>query len=361
MGGCLSKKSGEGGDSAPKEAADKTEETQKTEETPKTEENGTAETVEQTTAQDTPAEATGEADESGEKEKPIVFVLGASGMIGSATCKSLSEKFGDVVQIRAGVRNPDGAEKLKELSNVTVVQASMADKDGLISTLAGVSALYIVVPGSENRAELAELSIEAAKEAGVKHVVVVSVPTVGKADILFSRQFKVIEDKVSSIGLPYTIIRIPYFLDNLLGSASSVKDNGKFSLPLSGDKPMVIVATSDAGLAAATVLSDPSKHEGKTYEIVSGRVTMDEVATALGSVLEKEVSYEKMEMDEAKQVFLGFGMPEWQVDGLLEMFKLMEEESPGIGVDNLGDHQEITGEEPTSAKDFFNTFAAAFQ
>lgn len=174
---------------SPKETADKSEDTPKTEETSKPEEK---EAVKETTVQDTPAAATEEAEEG---SKPVVFVLGASGKIGSATSKGLSEKFGDVVEIRAGVRNPHNAGKLKGMSNVTVVLASMADKTGLISTLHGVSALLIVSPQSENRVELVVSSVDAAKEAGVKLLAVVRVPMAGM-DTIFARHFKETEDKV---------------------------------------------------------------------------------------------------------------------------------------------------------------------
>ena len=45
--------------------------------------------------------------------KPVVFVIGASGNIGSATVQALSVKYSGKVEIRAGVRNPDKAETLK--------------------------------------------------------------------------------------------------------------------------------------------------------------------------------------------------------------------------------------------------------
>ena len=45
--------------------------------------------------------------------KPVVFVIGASGDVGSATVQALSAKYSDKVEIRAGVRNPDKADKLK--------------------------------------------------------------------------------------------------------------------------------------------------------------------------------------------------------------------------------------------------------
>lgn len=350
MGQCCSSGSG-GGESGAAEGANKAE-------TPAPQSSDPAQQTEETPA--TENEQPKESEQSG-GAKPVVFVLGASGSIGVATVQSLSSKFAEKVEIRAGVRNPDKADKLKEISGVTIVQASMADKDGLVTTLAGVSSLYIVVPGSENRAELAGLAVDAAKEAGVKHIVSVSVSGADLKDTIFGGQFNEIESKVSGIGIPFTLVRLPYFMDNYLGFASTVKENGQFYAPLSGDKPFTPVTTSDAGVAAATILVDPSKHEGKTYNIVSCRNTMDDIASTLSTLLEKEITFVKVEPSDAKQTFLGFGMAEWQVDGVLELFKLMEEGSPKTNQEDLGDYKNITGEDPTSLKDFLTNFKAAFE
>lgn len=106
--------------------------------------------------------------------KPVVFVIGATGNIGCATVTTLAEKYADKVEIQGGVRNPDKADKLKEIAGITVVKAEMGAKDQLVKTFKGVSALFIVTPSVVDRAELAIATAEAAKEAGVKAVVVVS-------------------------------------------------------------------------------------------------------------------------------------------------------------------------------------------
>ena len=47
--------------------------------------------------------------------KPVILVTGASGNIGTATVAALAAKYADKVEIRAGVRNPDKADKLKAI------------------------------------------------------------------------------------------------------------------------------------------------------------------------------------------------------------------------------------------------------
>ena len=83
--------------------------------------------------------------------KPVVFVIGASGNVGSATIQALAAKYASRVEIRAGVRNPDKADKLKSIPNVSVVKAEMGTAE-LENTLKGVHSLFIVTPGVINRA-----------------------------------------------------------------------------------------------------------------------------------------------------------------------------------------------------------------
>ena len=131
----------------------------------------------------------------------MVFVIGASGNVGVATVTTLSEKYADRVEVKAGVRNPDAdkASKLKALPNVEVVQATMGDSS-LVSVLSGVTTLYIVTPSAENRAQLTISTAEFAKQAGVKHIAVVSVPSADFTDTTFGRQFNELEKKLQGLA-----------------------------------------------------------------------------------------------------------------------------------------------------------------
>eukprot|EP00118_Oscarella_pearsei_P021056 m.234011 g.234011 ORF g.234011 m.234011 type:complete len:175 (+) comp40102_c3_seq5:901-1425(+) len=116
--------------------------------------------------------------------KPVVFVIGASGFVGVATVRTLSAKYADTVDIRAGVRDPEKATSLQGLSGTTVTKAHMGEKDELVTVLKGAQAAFIVTPGHADRVRLAINAAEAAKEAGVKFLLVVSVLTAELTDSL---------------------------------------------------------------------------------------------------------------------------------------------------------------------------------
>ena len=248
--------------------------------------------------------------------KPVAFVIGASGNIGLATLQVLSSKYADKLEIRAGVRDPEKAEKVKAIAGVNVVQAAQGDKAQLVTALAGVTSLYIVVPGVENRADLSIKTAEAAKEADVKHLVVVSVLTAELTDTVFGKQFDSIEKAISKLGVPYTFLRLPLFVENYFGDYSKDVCHNQTRNPSKSYTPVVV---GNAEKAAAAVLADPLKHVNKTYAIVSDRHTHNDVAKAFSEALGKEITVTTNTYEEAKKFMMGIGFPEWQVDGILEL------------------------------------------
>ncbi len=291
--------------------------------------------------------------------KPIVFVIGATGNIGSATVQSLSSKYADRVEIRAGVRNPDKADKLKGLAAVTVVKAEMGAKDTLVATLRGVNALYIVTPPTENKAQLAMATAEAAKEAGVKFILVVS--TTAETDSIFGRQFTEIEGKISALGVPYAFLRLPLFIENNFGFKDPIVGQSMIYCPVDPEKPFTPVAVANAGQASAVILADPSKHTNKTYILVSDRHTFNDLTAAFSASLGREIKYVRVPYDAAKKSFSGMGYSEWQVDGTMELYHLIDSGSPITNEADLSHFEQITGEKPLDIKTWVSQVVGAFQ
>ena len=292
--------------------------------------------------------------------KPVVFVIGASGNVGFATVQVLAEKYATKVETRAGVRNPDKADKFKAIAGVSVVKAEMGSPE-LKTTLQGVDTLFIVTPGAENRAELVISTAKSAKEAGVKHQVVVSVPTADNQDILFGRQLSEIETSVKALGVTYTMFRLPVFFENYFGFKDTIKGQGAIYCPVDPSKKFCTASVGDIGKAAAAILVNPAKHANKTYTIVSDHHSYGDVAAAFGEALGKTVTYNRVSYDAAKQAFVGMGFQDWQAGGLMELFKLIDNEDPAVSTIDASDYNLITGEQPTSLKAWVTQVKGAFE
>ena len=169
------------------------------------------------------AEGEGAANAAPEKAaQPPVLVLGATGNVGAATVQELSKKG---IPTRAGVRDPSSnkAANLAGLDGVDVVKADMGEPDTLAAAMEGVAAMFVVTPGAENRADLVSTALTAAKAANVPHVVVISLPCVASDEaILFKTQFSAIEASVRDADIPFSLLRLPMFIDNQVRAWANV-------------------------------------------------------------------------------------------------------------------------------------------
>jgi uncharacterized protein YbjT (DUF2867 family) len=147
--------------------------------------------------------------------KARVFVIGASGNCGKPTVNALSKNYGEKLDIVAGARKPENVPEFKSLRGVTVVRAEMGKRDELVGIFnQDVDVLFIIVPRSHARAEIACATAEAAKLASVKHIMTVSTGVAVGPDKIIGKQFHDIENAISNLGPDYTILRLPYFMEN---------------------------------------------------------------------------------------------------------------------------------------------------
>eukprot|EP00050_Salpingoeca_kvevrii_P005665 m.285024 g.285024 ORF g.285024 m.285024 type:complete len:294 (-) comp11280_c0_seq1:213-1094(-) len=280
---------------------------------------------------------------------PKILILGSTGFIGQATIEALSKKGG--ATILAGVRDKESAKakKLGELDNVEIVKADMDDPSTLGDIVQGVSAVFVVTPGDHRRTEITNKTVNALAGHSVPFTLIVSVPLVDLPDTIFGKQCLEIEENAKKAGLTHAIARLPFFIDNMFASQKSIKGEKKFFGPLPVDIKMARVAVSDAGEACAEILSNPSKHEGKTYTISSETFSEGDMAKALTEVLDRKIEYIQIDWPEAKAAFVGLGMPEWQADGVLEIFRAAEAKEQAAGGEFNG-FKQITGKEPMTAQ-----------
>lgn len=298
--------------------------------------------------------------------KPVVFVIGASGLIGSATVQALATKYTEQVEIKAGVRSPDTAERLKGINGVTVVQATMGDREGLKDTLKGVDALFIVTPGAENCDQLAITTAEVAKDVGVKFIMIVSLHITmveNIADTIIGVPYAAVEEAVEKLGVPFAILRLPDFTDNLWRQKRSILGQGVIHAGRDPEKVAGSIVVEDAGKAAAVILVDPSKHAGKTYCLVSDCFSYNDVVKAFSEVLRKEIKYNQLSTENLKQMLTAAKLPQRIADGLVELSKLSAESSPATQDKEAvtPDYEMITGEKPTTLKAWVEKNAPGFQ
>jgi uncharacterized protein YbjT (DUF2867 family) len=288
-------------------------------------------------------------------------VLGVCGNVGSNVVKAMATKYPSIKCV-AATRNTE-SDKAKDLvskygSNVKLVRANMADPSSMDSAIPkNCDAVFINTPGDANRTQLAINAIDACKRAGVKHCCVVSVAAADYKGV-FASQFKPIEQHLKSSGLNYTILRLPMFLENNFSNQKTVKEEGKIYGPARPDAAYAPVAICDICEAAAAILANPSAHRNKTYQLTSKTMTQTDLAKAFSNALGKKVEYVQVPYESAKQSFLSMGFPEWQTNGMLELWQGVD--SGASFNKETSDVKNITGHEPTTCAQWTQQAAPVF-
>ncbi|KAL4469891.1 hypothetical protein ABPG72_006531 [Tetrahymena utriculariae] len=250
------------------------------------------------------------------------LILLSTGLVGQTTVKALVKQK---IAVTAGVRDISKAKKLMAYG-AKVVQANMGfDQQKLANILSKFKVIFLVTPGHPDRINLAINTINAAKKANVKYVIMVSDTSAHNYDTIFGKQFGTIEQELKLSGLSYCILRLPIFIDNLWGSMENIKYQNTFYGPIDGNKKYIAVAVQDSALVAASVLIYPFNHVGKTYTIYSDYKNGNELARLYSLALGRPITYKNIMYEEAKQILLK-QMVEWYVEGYLELFKLIEKQ-----------------------------------
>ena len=239
-------------------------------------------------------------------------ITGATGHIGGTTARLLTDA-GE--QLRLLVRDPSRAPSLP---GAEVRQAAYGDA-GCVAALIGVDTL-LMVSGAESDDRVGEhrAFVEAAVEAGVRHVVYTSF--VGASDssgFLLGRDHGATEEIIRRSGLEHTFLRDNFYAEVLPFFAD---DQGAVKGP-AGTGRVAAVSRRDVAEVAAVVLRDPSTHAGATYDLTGPEaLTLDEVASVLTDLTGRPHRFVDETMDEARASRAHFGAPDWLVDAWISTY-----------------------------------------
>lgn len=281
------------------------------------------------------------------KNAAKTVVIGANGCVGVATLEALLMRSSGEVDVYAGVRDVKKFEQ--HMLKIPTVSTDMSNRRELIKNLKGFERAFIVVPCDRNRTGLASITLDACKAAGVKFVLLLSV-SIANTQTIFGRQFKPIEDRAKALGINYAILRVPLFMDNILGHAGTIKTENRICDPRDPRKQFASVSLQDVGKCAADILISPQPHHGKTYNLVSQTYSMIDLSITLEKILKRNIKVREISWQRFNEALQGAQVPGWQIDGLIEWLEGEYDVNPRQS--DMHSIKHITGENP-STLDFF--------
>ena len=248
----------------------------------------------------------------------MLLVTGATGTTGMEVLRALKARGAEA---RALVRDETKAHHLRDLG-FEPTTGDLGDPRTLGPALEGVERAYLVSPIGPMQSEFEQAFLETAKEAGVKHVVKLSVigASPGGAAALRPHAREGRAARSRSPGMAWTLLRPTGFMQNTLAWGARVLD-GTFYSPVP-DAAFSIVDARDVAEVAAVALTEDG-HEGKAYglsgpEAVSYRDQARRVFAAAG----REIEVEEIPVETLKRELVRAGVPPWNAEGLVELFEV---------------------------------------
>ena len=232
--------------------------------------------------------------------------------------------------IRVIARDPSGLpSQLRE--RLDIVRGSHGETTVVNKAFAGADSVFWVVP-PDPRAQTVDAAYldftrpacAAFKSQGIKRVVGISAlgrgtPAAAHAGLV-TASLKM-DDLIGSTGVHYRAMTNPSFMDNLLRQVELIKNQGMFSLPISGDLKQPSSCTRDIAATAAKLLLDQTwSGVGSVPVLGPEDLSYNDMATIMSEVFDKRVRFQEVPGEDFKARLLERGMSEAMAQANLDMW-----------------------------------------
>ncbi len=260
-------------------------------------------------------------------QKKIITVFGATGAQGGGLARAILNDPESDFAVRAVTRNPD-SDKAKALANMgaEVIAGNIDDAESLKKALDGAYGAYFVTFfwdhfSADKEKEEARKMSEAAREAGLKHVIWSTLEDVRRFVPLEDQSMPTLQGKYKVPhfdgkgeadqyfnDLPTTFLLASYYWENLIyfGMGPKKGPDGNYALTFPmGQEKMAGIAAEDIGKCAYGIFKRGGALIGKHIGIAGDQVTVRDMADAMSRALGKTVIYNEV----SPAVYRSFGFP----------------------------------------------------
>jgi len=284
----------------------------------------------------------------------MILVTGATSAVGKAVIKELLARK---VLVRAFLRQPVDAAKL-QAQGVEAFLGDMTKQASVAQALQGIESVYLITPVAEYLLETEGLWAQEGKKAGIRHLIKQSEIGADPQSLSPLLQYHGrAEDAIRTSGVPYTILRTLYFMQNFAPMyAHSIITRGMIYAPLA-DARMSYVDARDVGAVAARLLTKEG-HQDQEYEVTGPEaITCTQLAEIFSSFLHTPVHYATISDEETEKALLGRYSP-WRARAVVTLLQFYRQGGGNLVTPVV---DEVTGRKPCTAAAFISEHLQSFQ
>src|SRR5882757_8575751 len=237
--------------------------------------------------------------------KRNVLVTGATGQQGGAVARALLSRGH---RVKALTRKPDsGAARQLMSAGADLVTGDLGDAASVLKAASGVSTMFLMgnsyEAGTEEETRQGIIAAEAAKAAGVGHLIYSSVADANKKTGIPHFESKyLVEKHVAGLGLPYTISAPVAFMENIVAPWSiGALRQGTHAFAMPPKRVLQLVALADIGAFVSALVERREQVFGKRFDFAGDELSGEEQAKILSHAIGRPINYQEIPIAAARQ------------------------------------------------------------
>ena len=268
----------------------------------------------------------------------MICITGASGTVSSEVIRQLESQ----VPFRAAYFSNTAAEKARA-RGIDAVVIDYNQPNTLRAAFQGCETLFLLGPNALNQIELELNAVEAAKAAGVRHIVKQSVMGAPEESFSLANIHRPVETAIEESGLAWTFVRPNSFIQNTVTfMAPTIRAEGAF-YSATGQARISHVDVRDIAAVVVTALTRRG-HERRSYTLTGPEaLSYDDIAGELSSALGRHIRHINLSSSDLKAAMLSEGMPEAIADRMLDLERYFREDRASRVTDDV---RQVLGREP---------------
>ncbi|MGH7614387.1 MAG: NAD(P)H-binding protein [Gemmatimonadales bacterium] len=285
----------------------------------------------------------------------LVLVTGATGNTGAGVVAGL---LALKTRVRALVRNVAKGESLRS-QGAEVVIGDLDDPATLRKRIFdGVTTVYCCTWNGPTALDQWK-NFHAALNAAGASPRIVRLSAFGVPQSRIIKQLAAAEEDLKNSGLAWTILQPTFFMQNTMMTAQTVKEQAAIYFDWGAGKAGMIDVRDVVDSAIGALAATDGRFDGKSFVLTGPQsIGFTEVAASIGKAIGKDVKYVPVPHEAAKQAMVGMGVPEWIVDGFVELAVGFENNFANTTTDGV---KTLAGHAPRSFEQFARDFAGVWQ
>jgi uncharacterized protein YbjT (DUF2867 family) len=283
----------------------------------------------------------------------MILVTGASGNVGRALLPELSAAG---LPARAAFHSAEKAASARSAGQDALV-IDLAKPDTLRPALQGVDAVFLLGSGGLGQTQGEINVVDAAKAAGVKRIVKLSVIGAAEEEFEFARIHRPVERAIEASGLAWTFLRPTSYMQNFSNFMGATIKSQHAMYTTIPDARFSHVDTRDVARVAAAVFSSAG-HDGKAYTLTGpSAFSYRDAAATIGAVTGTPVNVVPISDVDARAGMKAAGIPDFYAEYLIDLDHYYRDGEADVVTSDV---RAITGREPTSFEQFVRDHIGAF-